>query len=118
MLPTKINPKKSTVIDNIFTNQIHLDMKSGNLTLAISDHLQSFFLVPRDNQNHIPKKQNLYTSKTKSFDKLGFIADYLSIDWDTELEQNKNDVNISLKIILTKINDDIHAHHESYTEGI
>ena len=60
-IPMKINPKKSTVIVNIFTNQIHPDMKSGNLILAISDHLPSFFLVPRDNQNHIPKKQNLYT---------------------------------------------------------
>ena len=104
-IPTKINPKKSTVIDNIVTNQIHPDMKSGNLTLGISDHLPSFFLVPRDNQKPYSKKQNLYTRKTKSFDKLGFIGDYLSIDWDTELEQNKNDVNISLKIFLTKIND-------------
>ena len=42
-IPTKINPKKNTVIDNIFTNQIHLDMISGNLTVAISDHLPSFF---------------------------------------------------------------------------
>ena len=40
-LPTKINPKKNSIIDNIFTNQIHPDMKSGNLTLAISDHLHT-----------------------------------------------------------------------------
>ena len=62
-------------------------------------------LVPRDNQNHIPKKQNLYTRETKSFDNLGFIADYLSIDWNTALERNNNDVNNSLQIFLTKIND-------------
>ena len=62
-IPTKINTKKSTVIDNNFTNQIHPDMISGNFTLAISDHLPYFFIVPNDNQNHAPKKQNLYTRK-------------------------------------------------------
>ena len=44
-IPTMINPNKSTVIDNIFTNQIHPDMLSGNLTLSISDHLPSFLIV-------------------------------------------------------------------------
>ena len=44
IIPTKINTKKSTVIDNIFTNQIHPDMISGNFTVAISDHLPSFSL--------------------------------------------------------------------------
>ena len=104
-IPTKINPKKSTVIDNIFTNQIHPDMISGNLTLAISDHLLSFLIIPRDNQNHIPKKQNLFTRKTKNFDRVNFTLDYLSIDWDSELQINKNDVNASLQIFLTKINE-------------
>lgn len=33
--PTKINPKKNTVIDNIFTNQINPDIISGNIALAI-----------------------------------------------------------------------------------
>ena len=54
-ISTKINPKKHTVIDNIFTNQIHPDMKSGNLSISISDHLPSFFVIPHGNQNHIPK---------------------------------------------------------------
>ena len=85
-IPTKINPKKSTIIDNIVTNQIHPDMMSGNLTIAISDHLPSFFVIPKDNQNHPPKKQNLYTRKTKNFDKVNFICDYLDIDWNTILE--------------------------------
>ena len=49
-IPTKINTKKNMVIDDIFTNQIRPDMTSGNLTLAISDHLPSFFIIPKDNQ--------------------------------------------------------------------
>ena len=104
-IPTKINTHKHTVIDNIFTNNIHPDMKSGNLTLAISDHLPSFYVVPRDNQNHMPKKQNLYTRKTKQFDKVNFILDYFDINWNNILELNQNDVNVSLNIFLTKMNE-------------
>ena len=104
-IPTKINPKKSTIIDNIFTNQIHPDMCSGNFKLAISDHLPSFFLIPRDNQNHQPKQQNLFTRKTKNFDKTNFIIDYLDIDWETTLNVHNNDVNLSLQAFLTKINE-------------
>ena len=104
-IPTKINTHKHTVIDNIFTNNTHPDMKSGNLTLAISDHLPSFYVVPRDNQNHMPKKQNLYTRKTKQFYKVNFILDYFDIDWNNILELNQNDVNVSLNIFLTKMNE-------------
>ena len=57
-------------------------MKSANLTIAISDHLTSFLIVPKNNQNHMPKRQNLYTRKTKNFDRVNFILDYLQIDWD------------------------------------
>ena len=103
-LPTKINKEKSTVIDNIFTNQINPEMKSGNLQLAISDHLPSFLIVPKDNQNHLPKKHNLYTRKTKNFDKTNFILDYLSIDWDNILEIDKNDTNHSMGIFMDKLN--------------
>ena len=105
IIPTKINAKKSTAIDNIFSNQIHPDMLSGNLSLAISDHLLSFFAIPRDNQNHIPKKHNLFTRKTKIFDRVNFLYDYFDIDWDKILEANKNDVNISLQNFLSKINE-------------
>ena len=85
-VPTKINKKNSTVIDNIFTNQIHPDMKTGNLSVGISDHLISFLTVPRDNQNHLPKKNNIFIRSTKNFNREQFILDYLEIDWDIELE--------------------------------
>ena len=101
-LPTKINPKKH--IDNIFTNQRHPDMKSGNLSISISDHLPSFFSIPKDNQNHIPKKQNMYTRNTKNFDRLNFILDYFDVDWDAILQANKDDVNLSMQIFMNKVN--------------
>ena len=79
-------------------------MKSGNLTPAISDHLPSFLVIPKANQNHAPKKQTLYTRKTKNFDRVNFVLDYLDIDWNTILKANKNNVNTSLQIFLAKIN--------------
>ena len=102
-LPTKINPQ-NTIIDNIFTNQIYPDMKSGNLSISISGHLPSFFILPKDNQNHLPKKQNLYTRNTKNFDRINFIIDYYDIDWDAILQANKDDVNLSMQIFMNKVN--------------
>ena len=67
LLPTKINSVTDTHIDNIFTNHFNPDTVSGNLTLAISDHLPSFIIFPHSNQNHIPKKQNLYKRDRTNF---------------------------------------------------
>ena len=65
---TQINSGTNTLIDNIFTNHLHPDMKTGNLSIKISDHLPSFVIVPSQNQNHLPKKHNLYSRKCKNFD--------------------------------------------------
>ena len=55
-LPTKVNRGKNSLIDNIFTNRVHPDTISGNLELNLSDgHLPSFMIMPRKNQNHLPK---------------------------------------------------------------
>ena len=66
-IPTKINSGTNTLIDNIFTNHLHPDMDTGNLSIKISDHLPSFMIVPSQNQNHLPKKLNLYSCKCKNF---------------------------------------------------
>ena len=59
-IPTKINTINNTLIDNIFSNHLHPDIRSGNLTVGLSDHLPSFMIVPNPNQNHLPKKHNIY----------------------------------------------------------
>ena len=103
-IPTKINKKNSTIIDNIFTNQINPDMLSGNLTVGISDHLISFFIIPNDNQNHLPKKHNLYTRKTKNLDRINLILDYLDIDWDSKLKADDKNVNKTTNIFFHEMN--------------
>ena len=79
-------------------------MKSGNISISISDHLPSFFVKPNDNQNHIPKKQNLYTRNTKNFDRVNFLLDYFEINWDSILQANKNDFNLSMEIFMDNVN--------------
>ena len=59
LVPTKINSKNDTLIDNIFTNQFNSETVSGNLTVNFSDgHLPSFAIFPKPNQNHLPKRHN------------------------------------------------------------
>ena len=79
-IPTRINKKNNTLIDNIFTNQFNPDTISGNLTVNISDHLPSFLISPRANQNHLPKKHNIYIRDTKNFDRVSFLTDILATD--------------------------------------
>ena len=99
-----------TLIDNIFTNQFNPDFKTGNLTIGVSDHLPSFMIVPKNNQNHLPKKHNTYRRDKKNFNKESFILDFLEINWDKTLKIEKNDVNISFNNFLNKVNNTIDKH--------
>ena len=94
-IPTRLNPINNTLIDNIFTNDINPGIKSGNLTVGISDHLPSFIIIPKKNHNHIPKNHNIYKRDLRGFDREGFVLDYLSIDWDQELKIINNDTDYS-----------------------
>ena len=61
IVPTKINTKNDTLINNIFSNQYTPDTISGNLTVNISDgHLPSFMIAPKSNQIHLPKNHNIH----------------------------------------------------------
>ena len=101
-LPTKINNKNNTLIDNIFTNRFNPDTISRNITVNISDHLPSFMITPRTNQNHLPKKHNIYTRDLKNFDRENFIADLLAIDWNSTIVED--DVNLSFNQFLESVN--------------
>ena len=68
-----------------------LQKNSANLSLSISDHLPSFLIVPRENKRIDPQKKILYKRDTKNFSQDDFILDYLDIDWDSELDLEKND---------------------------
>ena len=101
-VPTKINTKNDTLIDNIFTNQLNSETLAGNLTVNFSDgHLPSFAIFPKPNQNHLPKKHNLYTrGKFDDQDKNESIRiDFAATDFDTEVIV-QNDAEKSLNNLL------------------
>ena len=50
-----MNTSNDTLTGNIFTNQLHPGIISGNLTVGISDHLPFFLIMHTSNQNRLPK---------------------------------------------------------------
>ena len=103
-IPTRINSHNNTLIDNIFSSEINPDLKSGNLTVGISDHLPSFMIIPKNNQQHLPKKHNLYKRNWKQLDRENFILDYFNVDWKVELKPERKDTNYSTAKFMEKMN--------------
>ena len=84
-----------TLIDNIYSNALNFaDGKSGNLTISISDHFAQFLIIPIDISKH-SEKSNWFKRDTKNFDKVNFILDLLSLNWDEIIDIDKNDPNFS-----------------------
>ena len=78
--PTRITSHSNTLIDNIFSNVIDPDIRSGNLTATISDHLPQFAIIPNVFRNISGNKSNIYERNWSKFDRENFILDYCSID--------------------------------------
>ena len=102
--PTRITSHSSTLIDNIFTNSIQTESISGNLTCNISDHLPQFLIVPNQTQKIKIKNSNKFHRNFKNFDQNNFILDLLSINWNKQLNLNKNNANTTMENFLHIIN--------------
>ena len=103
IVPTKINTRNDTLIDDIFSNHYNPDNISGNLTVNISDgHLPSFIIIPKSNQNHLPKNHNIFTGDQKNFDRVSFFRDLALINWNDVIDVN--DSNRSFVNFLSGIN--------------
>ena len=61
--------------------------------------------MPKSNQNHLPKKQNIFKRDTKNFDRANFILDFLEIDWTECMDIEKEDVNHSTSQFILKMNE-------------
>ena len=109
-IPTRINSNGGTLIDNIFTNSILPEKYSGNLSVSISDHLPSFLIIPIENKQHKSQKTIHYKRDTENFSRDDFILDYLDVDWDSELDIGKNDVNNSTEKFFSKMSAIIDKH--------
>ena len=102
--PTRINSHSNTLIDNIFSNVIDLDIISGNLTATISDHLPQFAIIPNMFGNILGNKSKIYERDWSKFDRENFILDYFSVDWEDLLKIDELNADNSTKMYLDRIN--------------
>ena len=109
-IPTRVNDTGGTLIDNIFTNDILPDRKSGNLIVAISDHYPSFFVIPQEPETNQSKSSVRYKRDKRTFSRENYILDFLEIDWDNVLQLHKQDVNFSTEKFMQTIMSLIDKH--------
>ena len=80
IIPTIITSTARTLIDNIYSNSTNFkEGISGNLILAISDHLAQF-LITKEEAYKIPLTSNIYKRDLKHFDRISFLLDLLAVD--------------------------------------
>ena len=63
--PTRVTETTATIIDNIFSNNIHDEMSSGNILLTLSEHFSQFLSVNREKIDI--KKINIYQRNYSTF---------------------------------------------------
>ena len=91
------------LIHNILSSTLIENTISGNLTAAIFDHLPEFIILPNIFSNPPSNKSNIYERDWSNFVQENLILEYFSVDWNS-LINNDNDVNLSFKIFLKRIN--------------
>ena len=108
-LPTRISRNYNndnstqTLIDNIFSNSLNpMDGISGNLTLAISDHLAQFLIIPSHTNKQVHNFE-VYKRNTKNFDRENFVLDLLEIKWKDVIQIRRKDPNFSFHEFETKL---------------
>ena len=74
------------------------------MTVAISDHLPQFAIIPNMFGNILCNKSNIYERDWSKFDQENFILDYFSVDWEDLLKIDDLNADNSTKIYLDKIN--------------
>ena len=101
-LPTKINQKSATLIDNIFFNCHERQCIFGNLTTYISDHLPQLIIDENLLQNIIDGNDDQIEHRDyKSFSKDAFKRDIDEIYSSLAIEYTH--VNLSFEIFLRLI---------------
>ena len=92
-----------TLIDNIYSNLLNFsDGISGNLTVAISDHLAQFLIIPIEISKQ-SERFNCFTRDTKNFDRDNFIPDMLDVNWDDLIQVEKDNPNLSFNCFEDKL---------------
>ena len=98
--PTRIRNFIKTLIDNLFSNTLIENIISGNLTPIIFDNLPQFIILPNLFFNPPSNKSNIYERDWSNFVRENFILDYFSVDWNSMINDDNKDVDLSFNIFL------------------
>ena len=94
--PTRITSTSATLTDSIFTNDYDNTFTSGNLVTTLSDHLAQILIVLIRNTTRYKKPKNIHHDFQEILRNKDIISrDLQNTNWDTELQLNSENINIS-----------------------
>ncbi len=104
---TRVTDTTSTLIDNIFSNDVSSKVISGNILLQISDHFPQFSII----RNSAPDYTNCYNLvyDYKNFDQSQFLDDYQNMDFNF-LDSEEQNVNSKFNEFLENLNLLVNKH--------
>ena len=79
--PTRITDDTSTIIDNIYTNNVNQSSLSGNILISFADHLTQFISVQKKTNNHKP--YDIFKRDFANFDEQSFKNDVSIQNWNS-----------------------------------
>ena len=99
-LPTRVTESTKTLIDNIFFTPNKYRVSSGNLLAGLSDHLPQFLIFDHNIKN---AKTKISFRDWKNFDEEKFLSDFSNINWETCLQLELEDPDISFDKLFNTI---------------
>ena len=91
---------------NIFSDIISHEVISGNITVAISDHLPQFLFAPNVLSKDSCRKSNIYERDWPKFNQTDFVLDYFNKNWPDVLQLDQQNVNLPTESSLGNILDE------------
>ena len=92
----RVRSNSKTLIGNVFSNVVFLNIEYCNLTFSSSDHLPQFLIVSSIFPNPSSLKFNILEGDWSKFDQESSILDHLSANWDKTLGIDKSIIDKSL----------------------
>ena len=102
--PTRVTVNSQTLIDNIFSNNHDSSVTPGNLVTTLSDHHAQFLLMEFQTKQMDNEKIEMFRDFSKIENNKNLVNTHLEgIDWETELQVNHNNADLSSELFLNKI---------------
>ena len=95
--PTRVTEQHSSLIDNIFSNNLMDETKSGNILLTLSEHFSQFVSVKRERVDY--KHTKIFQHDYSKFHTEQFRDDVAIQNWNTNLN-NANELFVDFHLKL------------------